>query len=320
MSRHGSVDFTLLHDLFADAVCTRDDLLRLGISASTMARRSRAGGGWTRVLPGVFSLSGGTPTRRQLIRAALLHSGEGAVLTGLEAARQHGVSRVPNDQRLHVLVPSNRRVAGRDFVLVERSGRPWTEVMRNGFPLVTAERAVIDAARREDRMDVVRAMMADAVQRRICSPHALAHELGNTRLGGTALARTVLAEVADGVRSAAEAWSRSLVKRSPLPAPSWNVEIRGPSGKRLAVVDAWWDEIGLAWQIDSREFHLSPADYDHTMAQHSALLAVGVPVVHTVPHRLKTEPAQVLQELLGAFHFAATHPRPPVTATLWRPV
>ncbi len=85
-------------------------------------------------------------------------------------------------------------------------------------------------------------------------------------------------------------------------------------------MDGWWDEVGLAWQIDSKEFHLSPDDYAHTMAQHSALLAHGVMTVHTVPSRLKTDPKGVIAELAGAYQAAAARPRPNITATLWRPV
>jgi hypothetical protein len=184
--------------------------------------------------------------------------------------------------------------------------------------VVTLARALIDAARKESRLDVVRAFIADAVQRRLCSPQALAEELKDLRLGGTHLPRRVLDEVSDGVRSAAEAWSRSLIRRSSLPEPEWNVLIRSTAGKQLAVVDGWWGDVGLAWQIDSLEFHLSPDDYARTMAQHSALLANGVMTVHTVPSRLRSDPAGVLNELRGAYQAAAQRPRPGVSATLWR--
>ncbi|MDT7784233.1 MAG: hypothetical protein QOF58_2652 [Pseudonocardiales bacterium] len=192
--------------------------------------------------------------------------------------------------------------------------------MINGFPVATLNRALIDAARRECRLDVIRALIADAVQKQLCSPEDVADELRDLRLGGTALPRRVLEEISDGVRSAAEAWARSLIMDSALPVPTWNVLIRSADGSQLAIVDAWWEEVGLAWQIDSLEFHLSPSEYAHTMAQHSALLAHGVLTVHTVPSRLKKDPAKVLAELRGAYFAAAQRARPNVSASLWRPV
>jgi hypothetical protein len=320
MTKLTAADYGLLADLFEDGVAARRELLKLGLTRKTMALKCRPGGGWTRLFLGVYLVTGGTPARRQLVRGALLRAGPLTYLTGLEAARRHGVRRLPEDHRIHVLVPHGRGIASQGPLLVERSNRPWSGSMRDGFPVVDLARALIDAARREARFDVVRAMIADAVQRRLCSTRELADELRNVHLGGTALPRAVLDEVSDGVRSAAEAWARSLVGRSSLPSPQRNVLIRSARGQQLAIVDGWWGEVGLAWQIDSKEFHLSPDDYAHTMAQHSALLAHGVMTVPTGPSRLKSDPLGVLEELAGAYRSAALRPRPNVTATLWRPV
>jgi hypothetical protein len=315
-----SIDYGLLSDVFDDGVAARRHLLELGFSSDTLAKKCRPGGGWTRLFLGVYLLTGGAPSRRQVVRGALLRAGPLTYLTGLEAAHRYGVRRLPDDQRVHVLVPHGRRIASQGCMLVERTNRPWDGRLIDGFPVVTLARALIDAARKESRLDVVRAFIADAVQRRLCSPQALAEELKDLRLGGTHLPRRVLDEVSDGVRSAAEAWSRSLIRRSSLPEPQWNVLIRSSAGKQLAVVDGWWGDVGLAWQIDSLEFHLAPDDYARTMTQHSALLANGVMTVHTVPSRLRSDPAGVLDELRGAYGAAAQRPRPCVSATLWRPI
>ncbi len=315
-----SIDYGLLADVFEDGVAARRHLLELGFSSDTLARKCRPGGGWTRLFLGVYLLTGGTPNRRQLVRGALLRAGPLTFLTGLEAARRYGVRRLPADQRVHVLVPHGRRITSQGSMLVERTNRSWDGTLIDGFPVVTLARALIDAARKEGRIDVVRAFIADAVQQQLCSPKALAEELKCLRLGGTHLPRRVMDEVNDGVRSAAEAWSRSLIHRSSLPAPQWNVLIRSTAGKQLAVVDGWWGDVGLAWQIDSVEFHLAPDAYARTMAQHSALLANGVMTVHTLPSRLKNDPAGVIAELRGAYRSATQRPQPRVSATLWRPI
>lgn len=320
VSRHRSTDFSQLADLYPDQIATRQDLIGLGLDPSTASRRCLPGGGWTRLLPGVYLLTGGKPSRRQLVRAALLKTRPTAAITGVEAARLYGVRNLPEDDRVHVLVPHERCLRSRDFLLVERTHRPWGHQFVSGLPVATVARALVDATRRLWRLAPVRAMIADAVQRSLCAPDALGAELTYLRLGGTSIPRRVFGEIADGVRSVAEAWAYSLVKRSPLAPPSWNVRISSPAGKQLAVVDAWWDEVGLAWEIDSKEFHLSPDDYERTLTRHSALTATGVLVVHTVPSRLKTDPAGVISELVGAFHAAAARARPAVTATLHRPV
>jgi hypothetical protein len=307
-----NVELRNLAEQFADSVATRAELVKLGLDPSTPARRCRYGTPWRRLLPGVYLLTGGEPTRRQLVRAALLRAGPIAAVTGLEAARRLGVRRLPEDPHVHILVPAGIRTTSRGFLVVERTNRRWDERRVDGFPLVTAPRALIDHARREHRLDVVRAMVADAVQRNICSIDDLVSELRLPRLRGTAIPRRVMHEVGAGVRSVAEAWARTLVRRSHLPEPAWNVLLRSRTGRLLGVVDGWWDEIGLAWEIDSKEFHLSPADYEETLTRHSRLAAAGVLVVHTVPSRIRRDPLGVIRELSGAYEFASRRPRPPI--------
>ena len=242
-----ALDVTRLTSVFDDGVATRAALVGLGIAESVVARRCGADGRWRRLLPGVVLLRTGEPSQRQQLRAALLHAGEPAVITGVTAARLHGVVRVPADDRVHVLIPASRQVGSREFVVVRRTIRMPKHVMRAGVPLAPLARCLVDAAARLSSLDEVRAMFADAVQRRLCTVAALAAELGERRRPGTALARAVLVELLDGVRSAAEAWARALVRRTDLPAPEWNVAVHRPDGQLIAVVDGYWREVGLAW-------------------------------------------------------------------------
>jgi len=260
----------------------------------------------------------GQPTRGQMITAALTYGGSHALLTGLEAVARYGVRRLPEHHHVHLLVPHGCHIGSRDFVVVERTRRMPPALQVSGLPLAPVARCLVDAARRMSRTDEVRAMIADAVQRDLCSVGALAEELAQPRLPGSALPRLVLDEIGDGVRSAAEGWARSLVLRGTgMPAPTWNMAIRSASGQLLAVVDAWWDDAGLAWEIDSHEFHLSPADHERTTRRQSALAAAGVMVVRTVPSRLRHDAAAVLREVESAYRQARRSPRPDVHASPW---
>jgi hypothetical protein len=66
----------------------------------------------------------------------------------------------------------------------------------------------------------------------------------------------------------------------------------------------------MAWEIDSHEFHLSPADHAATLARRSAMMAAGILVVATAPSRITREPATVLAELERTHAQAALRPRP----------
>src|SRR5204863_4867339 len=107
------------------------------------------------------------------------------------------------------------------------------------------------------------------LQRGRISPAVLRRELQLGSRRGTALPRRVLEEVSDGIRSVAEGWARDLVRRSGLPQPQWNCPVRTVDGELLGVIDAWWDDVALAWEIDSYQFHIAPADYAETLRRSS---------------------------------------------------
>jgi hypothetical protein len=86
------------------------------------------------------------------------------------------------------------------------------------------------------------------------------------------------------------------------------------TGRFIAVADAWFDAVGLAWEIDSYEFHLSPADYERTMQRRVEMTAAGIAVVAHSPKRVIDQPEQVLEDLTANLKQATGHPRPPIRA------
>lgn len=163
--------------------------------------------------------------------------------------------------------------------------------------------------------DQVRATIAEAVQSGRCDVPALTAELAAGSSRGSAVARSVLVEVGAGARSAAEAAALELVRRAGLPEPSWNTWLYRADGTFRACVDAWFDDVALAWEIDSREFRLSPADHERTVRRHSVLAAHGIPVVPTLPSHLANRPGEVLATLRDTRAAAARRPLPVVIAS-----
>ena len=124
-------------------VITARTLVALGVPESTVYHRCRDGGPWQRLAPGVVLLCTGQPTADQLVIAALLHGGEQAVLTGLEACRRHRIRRGPTaGGSLQLLVPHTRQACCSretwDFSLMMRSGRRnatgWKRHPRGALP------------------------------------------------------------------------------------------------------------------------------------------------------------------------------------------
>ncbi len=296
-------------------------LVESGVPESTVYARCRPGGPWQLLLPGTVLLSSGTPTSDQLVAAALLYAGDGALVTGLVAARRHGVRRGPAPGgTVHVLVHHDHQPASRGHVVVERTRRMPLPVHRRGVPLAPVARAVVDAARRlGDPREVVE-LLADAVQRGLCTVVDLCTEVEAAQRQGTAVPRALLRDVSAGARSAAESDARRLWRSTGLPEPWWNAPVHLLDGTPLGIADAWWDDVALAWEINSFTWHLSPEHYAREQAKSARFTAAGVPVLPTIPTRLRDERGTVIDELRSAYGEAARRPRPGVRALRPSPV
>jgi hypothetical protein len=58
----------------------------------------------------------------------------------------------------------------------------------------------------------------------------------------------------------------ALIKRAGLPMPLFSARLFAGQDF-LAVPDCWWPDAGVAAEVDSREWHLSPRDWENTLAR-----------------------------------------------------
>jgi len=288
-------------------------LEKMGMERRTIYRRCLPGGPWRRLLPGVILLNPTDPTDEQRIQAALLRGGAGAMVTGLWAARRHGLRRIPVPDDVHILIPGEREVSSAGFALVERTIRLPDPVVRQGVLVAPVFRAVLDATRRMRDFDVIQTMLAETVQRNRCTPEELLDELRDGSQRGSALPRRALAALLEGAESVAEGDAWRLWKRAGLPACERNVHIYDEKGEYIAKPDAWCDDVAFAWEIDSREVHSEWDDFADTLARNARYVAAGVVVLQTLPARLRTEPNIVVKELRAAYLTARRRPRPAVS-------
>jgi hypothetical protein len=306
-----------LRRAFPCGVATARQLQSTGISQRTTYHRCLEGGPWQRLLPGVVLLSTGRATDEQLVRAALLLGGDGAMITGVEACRRYGMRRGPaqdgrRDRTIHILVPSSRQVRSVGFVHVERTQRMVEPVVRSGVPLAPVVRACTDAARRLSAAGEIAELLSDAVQRRLCTVAELAVDLDAGSRRGTAMPRLVLRELADGVRSAAERDARRRWTASGLPEAEWNVPVHDASGKFLGVADCWLDDVAMVWEIESSEWHLGPEEHSRTVERAAEFVAAGVVYTASKPSQIRDDWPTTATRLRATYEHAKARPRPPV--------
>jgi len=264
-----------------------------------LEHRLRDGGPWRKLLPGVYITVTGTVSAAQRKIAALLYAGPRSVLTGAAAAHHHGLAGL-DGTTVDVLVPASQAPKSISFVKIQRTHRMPPQVCVDGeIRYVLPDRAVADAARGLRSSRDVRALVAQAIQRQICSIAMLREELQQGPINGSARLRAALAEVSDGIRSVPEGDLRVLLRRGKVPMPVFNARLyRG--WELVAVADAWWKDAGVVAEVDSREYHFSAEDWQGTLRRHARLTAHGILVLHFTPRQIRTAPEEVVAQIKAA--------------------
>jgi hypothetical protein len=164
---------------------------------------------------------------------------------------------------------------------------------------VPAARAVADTARGLTALAEVRAVVADAVQRRRVQPWHLGEEVAPGPARGARGIRMVLAEIADGVRSVAEADLRTLIVRD---ACAFRYTTRACSRVRHSSPRP--TPGGLRRASPARSNPASGIccrpDWERTLARAARMSAFGIVVLPLSPRRLRTEPPKVAAEIRSA--------------------
>jgi hypothetical protein len=296
-------------------VITRQQALASGMSREAVKYRARRDGTWRAVLPGVYAAQSGPPTLTQREIAALLYAGPRSVLTGPAALRRHGLTTAlrrhsaTGSERVDVLIPAamQRRDAG--FTRLHRTTRLPERICAEGeIRFTLPPRAVADAVRGLE-LPAVRAIVAEAVQRGRCTIALLAEELAAGPVQDSAYFRQALAEVGEGVRSAAEADLRDLIAWARLPEPLYNPRLFA-GHDYLGSPDCWWPDAGVAGEVESQEWHFSPGDWENTLAKHARMSAHGIVVLHFTPRQIRRQRTQVAAHIRSALVSRQDHQLP----------
>jgi hypothetical protein len=288
-------------------------LLELGLSRHVIRTRILRGP-WRLVLPRVVCRDARALDARQRLVAAILMAGADSVIGSWSAAAWHGLRAVTDQRQVVVTVPAERFVRSHAFVVVRRTRRPDPGVVRTpALAVVSCPRAVADAAR-ELGPRVARALVIEAVQQRRVTIAELRHELeAGPRQGSFAL-RHALAEAEQHAWSVPEADLAALVRTSTVLPPMWaNPSLRAGE-VQLHTPDGWFDDVGLAVQVHSRQYHAGELDWEKTVSGDGVFAEHGIPLVAVTPRQISSQPAAVLARIERAYVQAAKRPRPPVVA------
>ncbi len=302
--------------LDGEQVTPRQALSAAGVSNYRL-RTAVAAGRWQEPLPGVFVSHSGPLTRRERWLAALHYAGPGAVLSHRSALLAHGcrVGELSGTGRaagvrgeyempvegglVEVTARHGRHVSSRAFVVVHQSRRPVDPVTQDsGLRLAPPARAAVDAAVTSRRRGDVDHIVADVVQRSLCSVAGLEAEAA--RLGGrlTRWLRQALSDARRGMRSVGEADLRRVVLAAGLPEPEWGAAVETRTGTYF--VDALWRSKGVAVEADGAAFHVSAEGWARDLVRQNAVLSTGLLLLRYPVRRLRSSPLDCGREIAAS--------------------
>lgn len=281
-----------------DRLVTRRQALESGMSGAAVRHALGQQGPWQKIVPGVYATFTGPLQHRHLVRAALLHAGPSAVVSGVDACRAYGVTYLPDATAVALLVPHDVHRAPIGFAAIRRvRSMPVARIVR-GIPFAPPERAALDAARETTSLRDVRAVLCEVVQRRLTTARRLAEEFTRVDRRKMALVRRALDDVQAGCRSAPECELRSLILTSAvLPEPRWNEPL--PDDETL-VPDGYIEEARLVLEVESMEWHQFGDAPELTERRRARYASLGWRVYPVSPRRIRGEPAVVLAEIEAA--------------------
>jgi hypothetical protein len=296
-------------------VVTRRQLAAHGVSVGQV--RWRLGRTWRQLLPGVVLLSPALPTLDQRRVAAQLYGGPRSWLAGPTAAALYGFLREHAEPRIHVFVPPTAKPGTVNWVTVRRTHLVDERLVERGpLTLSCRARAVVDAAAVLPD-SAARALVIDVVHRRLVRLDDLTHWVEARQTRGRLWLRQALRGAAAGSWSVPEADLAALLRSSTvLPRAMLNPELKDMQERRLTTPDVWFDDVGMAVMVHSREFHAGALQWDATVTDDSDLSSYRIVVVGVTPEQLARDPRSVLRRVESRYLVArAWGFRPAVIAT-----
>lgn len=244
--------------LETDGLLLRDRVLSAGVDPDTLLTALRSCR-LRRVQRAIYAPRTIELTPLALARAAVLSSGvPDAVASHLTAARVHGIPRPPGLRPEHVTVGRNtRRRDRRELRFHGRALRLGEVEEREGVPLTTAARTLVDLTGVLQRRDVVWAI-DDTLRRGLCSREQLEH--ASLRYPGSAgpVAAARIAE-ADGMsESILETAGRLALIDHDVPLPMPQYQVFDADATLVARLDGAYPRQRLGLEFDGRAVHELP--------------------------------------------------------------
>lgn len=267
-------------------------------------RRRLESGRWVRMYRNVYRICGAPVTELQLLLAAVLAAGAGAVASHRAAAWLWGFDDEPS---LEVTVPANRGPRLASVTVHRQVLEPGSLTRRRSVPVTNPLRTLLDLAAIGDIELVEQALdrgMASRLFSLLAVEAELAREGGRGRAGTAWLRQCLDQRSRDCERAPSVLESRMvrLLRTARLPGPEHEYRVLGGRYR----VDFAWPLAKLAVEVDGYGSHSSWRAFQDDGTRQNDLVAAGWTVLRFTWRDLLEQPAAVADRLRLAL--AASRP------------
>jgi hypothetical protein len=262
-------------------VFRRSDWLSLGLSDTTLKRRTTAGL-FERLGPEVYVFNGAPRTWHMEVAAAVLASGSRAAASHRTAAHLHGIVDRPEQIEV-VSLRTGRRPS--EFVLHQSTDLARTHITTvEGIPTTTLARTIVDIGVPHG-IGTTSSCLDEARRRELVTLEEVArvlHQVARKGRNGVGPARRILMErlawdqITD---SQLEDRFLRIIQRSNLPQPEGQFVVTDGAGAFVARVDFAYPGSSLLIELDGAAFHSDRARFQRDRARQNRLVALGYTVL-----------------------------------------
>lgn len=275
---------------------SRSEILEVGGSDGAIRWKLRKGS-WRTVQPGVYQVDRREGDWESRLLAAVLAAGVGSSVSHRSAFRLWGLEGIET-RMVELTVPYAHRPVPAG-VTVHRTRRPVTWVIRDGIPVTTVERTLLDCSAMLPRIVIGKALDS-AIRKKLTTVDDVYDMLvakGGRGVKGTKRLRWVIQErihdTATGSGSEFELLYH--MQMAFLPRPELQYPLFPDIGRR--VPDFYWPALGKAVEVDGIDAHSSADKLDDDLKRQNDLMNIGIELRRFSAREVRRNPEAVVAQI-----------------------
>ncbi|MGU3292860.1 hypothetical protein [Williamsia sp. M5A3_1d] len=237
-----------------------------------------------------------------VIRAAAMRAGPGAVVAGTSAAVLHGAKFNDNGDEVELIRDLSGQGRTRNDVHIVRTDglEPGMIEVVDGIAVTSPIRTAYDLGRRTPAWMALGRLDALVAATGLHVGQLWSYVRVHPRTKGIRQLRELVPLIDANAESPGESWLRWVMIQGRLPKPETQIEVRDARGELIARFDLGYRRYKVGIDYDGVDFHTSPADRAHDRRRDLAVRNRGWEPIRVDSATLSPRPDEVIRTITDA--------------------